>query len=285
MQPKLFEEEATLRRKQSGIATADVVLSTHIGDNASIFPTILSLHVPEGSTIADVTYGTGIFWKNVDVTKYKLLASDAKTGADCRQLPYENESLDCVVLDPPYMEGLFRREKGHLAGGGNYAPFRSTYSNGLETTAGPKYHEAVLDLYFKAGAEALRVLKRGGKFIVKCQDEVSANLQRLTHVELINWYEGLGFYTKDLFVVVRSNKPGISRLVKQEHARKNHSYFLVFAKDPGAKKRLSAFLRQLEHNPQASPKSIGTSTQAQKHRGATESQGGKRPRKAKPPRG
>ena len=285
MQPKLFEEEATLRRKQSGIATADVVLSTHIGDNASIFPTILSLHVPEGSTIADVTYGTGIFWKNVDVTKYKLLASDAKTGADCRQLPYENESLDCVVLDPPYMEGLFRREKGHLAGGGNYAPFRSTYSNGLETTAGPKYHEAVLDLYFKAGAEALRVLKRGGKFIVKCQDEVSANLQRPTHVELINWYEGLGFYTKDLFVVVRSNKPGISRLVKQEHARKNHSYFLVFAKDPGAKKRLSAFLRQLEHNPQASPKSIGTSTQAQKHRGATESQGGKRPRKAKPPRG
>src|SRR5207249_5818384 len=39
VQPKLFEEEATLRRKQSGIATADVVLSTHIGDNASIFPT------------------------------------------------------------------------------------------------------------------------------------------------------------------------------------------------------------------------------------------------------
>ena len=137
----------------------------------------------------------------------------------------------------------------------------------------------------KAHKEALRVLKRGGKFILKCQDEVSANLQRLTHVELINWYEGLGFYTKDLFVVVRSNKPGISRLVKQEHARKNHSYFLVFAKDPDAKKRLSAFLRQLEHNPQASPKSIGTSTQAQKHRGATESQGGKRPRKAKPPRG
>ena len=96
MQPKLFEEEATLGRKQSGIATADVVLSTHIGDNASLFPTILSLHVPKGSTIADVTYGTGIFWKNVDLTKYKLLASDVKTGADCRSkivsggVPHQN---------------------------------------------------------------------------------------------------------------------------------------------------------------------------------------------------
>jgi len=74
------------------------------------------------------------------------------------------------------------------------------------------------------------VLKQGGIFIVKCQDEVSANTQRLTHVEIINKLEGMGFYTKDLFVVVRTNNPVISRLKKQVHARKNHSYFLVFSK-------------------------------------------------------
>jgi ribosomal protein S12 methylthiotransferase accessory factor YcaO len=44
----------------------------------------------------------------------------------------------------------------------------------------------------------------------------------------IREYESLGFYTKDLFVVVRQNKAGVSRLIKQEHARKMHSYFLVF---------------------------------------------------------
>ena len=32
------------------------------------------------------------------------------------------------------------------------------------------------------------------------------------------------------FVVVRTNKPSVSRLKKQQHARKNHSYFLVFQK-------------------------------------------------------
>src|SRR5438094_4170211 len=117
------------------------------------------------------------------------------------------------------MEGLFRRTKQQLAGSGQYAPFRSTYSNGTATNGGPKYHDAVLDLYFKAGKEAHRVLRKYGVLIVKCQDEVSANTQRLTHVEIINKYEALGFYAKDLFVMVRPNKPAVSRILKQEHAR------------------------------------------------------------------
>ena len=65
---------------------------------------------------------------------------------------------------------------------------------------------------------------------MKCQDEVSANTQHLTHVEIINEYAELGFYAKDLFVVVRPNKPAMSRVIRQVHARKNHSYFLVFVK-------------------------------------------------------
>ena len=85
-------------------------------------------------------------------------------------------------------------------------------------------------MYFRAGAEAHRILREGGILIVKCQDEVSAGKQWLTHVEIINEYESTGFYTKDLFVVVRNNKPAVSRLKNQVHARKNHSYFLVFIK-------------------------------------------------------
>src|SRR5688572_9558731 len=95
---------------------------------------------------------------------------------------------------------------------------------------GHKWHAAATDLYFKAGLEAYRTLKWNGVLIVKCQDEVSANRQWLTHVEIINYYEKIGYYTKDLFVIVRTNKAGITRLIKQKHARKNHSYFLVFVK-------------------------------------------------------
>ena len=197
--------------------------------------------MPEGSTIADVTYGKGAFWKCVPEGLYKLLATDIQTGVDCCNLPYDDASLDALVLDPPYMEGLFRKSQGEMAGSGTHAAFRDHYSDGKSTPevkGAPKWHDAVLDLYFRAGKEAWRTLRNYGVFIVKCQDEVSANTQRLTHVELINaWSEQ--FYCKDLFVVTRVNKPGVVRLLKQEHARKNHSYFLVFVKrNPEFPKRI-----------------------------------------------
>lgn len=218
------------RRSPNGIATSDVTVTAHLAGNADVFPLILKLHVPKKSVIADVTFGKGVFWRNIPADEYVLHLTDLQMGIDCRELPYKDASHDCVVLDPPYMEGLFRRTKSHLAGAGSYAAFRNHYSNGKATNGGPKYHAAVVDLYFSAGREAYRVLKENGILIVKCQDEVSANQQWLTHVEIINEYAKLGFYAKDLFVVVRSNKPAMSRLLRQEHARKNHSYFLVFVK-------------------------------------------------------
>jgi hypothetical protein len=223
-------ESGPKRRVQGGESTTDVVLSAYTANNADVFPYILELHVPDGARIADVTYGNGVFWRNVDTEKYDFHPSDIASGIDCRSLPYEDCSLDVLVLDPPYMEGFFRRQNDHKAGGGTHSAFRSYYSNGDEMPVGPKWHAAVTDLYFKAGDEAFRVLKKDGVLIVKCQDEVSANRQWLTHVEIIQEYEKKGFYTKDLFVVMRTNKPGISRLKQQVHARKNHSYFLVFIK-------------------------------------------------------
>jgi hypothetical protein len=225
------------RRSPDGVTTSKLIHTAHVGTNEELFPLILDLHVPPGSIVADVTYGKGIFWKNVPKGKYTLLATDIEMGIDCRSLPYENGTIDCVVLDPPYMEGLYRRSLTHMAGSGTYAAFRSTYSNGQPTVEGPKYHDAVLDLYFKAGKEAYRVLRRNGILIVKCQDEVSANTQHLTHVEIIVYYQSLGFYAKDLFVLVRPNRPAVSRIKKQEHARKNHSYFLIFVKTDGENPR------------------------------------------------
>lgn len=231
----------TKRKRPAGVATTDVVLSAHVGTNAAVFAQVLDLHVPRGSTVADVTWGKGAFWRKTPADAYRVLPTDLRTGVDCRALPYADGEIDCVVLDPPYMEGLFRRETGHLAGSGTHGAFRDSYSDGnpTEPGGGPRYHDAVLDLYLRAGVEAKRVLRNHGVFIVKCQDEVSANRQRLTHVELINAYAEEGFYCKDLFVVVRPNRPVIARLLRQEHARKNHSYFLVFVKlDPDHPRRL-----------------------------------------------
>ncbi|RRR71818.1 MAG: site-specific DNA-methyltransferase [Candidatus Viridilinea halotolerans] len=215
---------------KNGIATSDIIQSAHVAGNEDVFPQILQLHVPTGSIVADVTWGKGVFWKNVPKEDYTIRASDLKTGVDCRKLPYADAEIDCVVLDPPYMEGLLRKNVDHLGGTGTYAAFRESYSNGEAVQGEPKWHDAVLDLYYKAADEAYRVLRKKGVFIVKCQDEVSAGKQRLTHVEIINEYEQKGFTSKDLFVVVRKNAASVSRMVKQLHARKNHSYFLVFVK-------------------------------------------------------
>lgn len=221
------------RRVQGGIATSNVFLSAHVGGNADLFPQVLALHVPAGAVIADVTFGSGVFWRNVPQGKYVVWPSDIAGGVDCRSLPYTNESIDCVVLDPPYMEGFFRRRESQKAGGGTHAAFRNYYANGDECAEGTaKWHAAVTDLYFKAGREAHRVLKSNGVLVVKCQDEVSANRQWLTHIEVYNEYATLGFYCKDLYIVVRENRPVVARLKKQVHARKNHSYFMVFVKLP-----------------------------------------------------
>ena len=222
-----------MKRQQTGSVSISTVLSSHTGCNAELFQQILSLHVPEGSRIADVTYGMGAFWRGIDTSKYEFFPSDIKTGIDARSLPYKDCYLDALVLDPPYMEGLYRNTEDKMAGGGSHKHFRECYSNAQATPNGTlRYHDQVVDMYMLCALESSRVLKMGGVFIVKCQDEVSSNRQKLTHVELIYGFEKMGFYCKDLFVLTRSNHPVISRLNKQVHARKNHSYFLVFVKTP-----------------------------------------------------
>ena len=197
-------------------------MAAHVGTSADLFPALLSLHVPEGATVADVTYGQGVFWSHVEQGRYRLLASDLADGVDCRHLPYEDGSIDVVVLDPPYM---------HSPGGTAYqkhGAFSDFYKNDLATAPdGTRYHEAVVRLYVEAAKEARRVLRAKGIFIVKCQDEVCAGRLRLTHMELVTEFITLGFQLVDLFVLVARNAPVVSRLLKQRTARRNCSYFLV----------------------------------------------------------
>lgn len=210
---------------QNGTPSNDLVVSAHIASNDVVFPQILSLYVADASVVADVTFGEGVFWRNVPEGRYTVLETDIQTGTDCRELPYDDGEIDCVVLDPPYM---------HTPGGSAHTAhtaFERHYrNNGTGNKTTKKYHEAVLALYEDAGKEAWRVLRDRGVLIVKCQDEVCSNRQRFTHVEIMQAYQQLGFIAEDLFIVVRQNRPGVSRTVRQVHARKNHSYFLVFWK-------------------------------------------------------
>ena len=77
------------------------------GKNSQLIQDVVRLYVEEGQTIADVTYGKGSFWRNVNLDTASLLKSDLLTVPDANydftDLPYDSASLDHVVLDPPYM--------------------------------------------------------------------------------------------------------------------------------------------------------------------------------------
>lgn len=221
------------RKSPRGTATNALIHSCHQGKNDQLFAKVLSLYVEKGSRVADVTYGKGVFWEHAPIEDYQLLKTDLrydKYGTDCRALPYKDASIECVVFDPPYMHTAKTAHVGHQRFEENYR------NNASQNGSTKKYHDAVLDLYFQAADEAYRVLRSEGIYLVKCADEVCSNEQRLTHVEIISEFAGKGFVAEDLFVLMRNNKPGVSRATKQVHARKNHSYFIVFRKTKGLRR-------------------------------------------------
>jgi len=167
-----------------------------------------------------VTHGQGHFWRLIPSGTYELLATDLQTGVDFRKLPYLASTIDCVVLDPPYMTGAGSVHR-------HRPDFEVRYR--VNETA-PQTHQELLDLYLAGCREAKRVLRRHGVLIVKCQDEFVDGRQYLTHIELVNGITGMGFKVLDLFIVIRTDTPVISQGV-QRVARKNHSYFLVFRKN------------------------------------------------------
>ena len=82
------------------------VYSAIRGTNSDLIVRVIALYVSDGDTVADVTYGKGTFWRKVNTGNFSLLKSDILTCPeatfDFRHLPYDDASLDHVVLDPPY---------------------------------------------------------------------------------------------------------------------------------------------------------------------------------------
>lgn len=187
-----------------------MITTAYIGTNAELFPQILAMYVKDGATIADVTYGKGVFWSKVDTTKYSLWQTDLQMGVDFKRLPYSENFLDVLVLDPPYMHG----------GATVKESINKCYRNANTS------HASVIRLYAGGVLEACRVLKKGGLIILKSQDEIESGKQHWSHMELINLLTMFGYEVLDLFVLVQNHLPALKDKV-QKHARKNHSYAIV----------------------------------------------------------
>jgi len=119
-------------------------------------------------------------------------------------------------------------------------PFLATTGKSLKTDEGniinrrfgvyPSEKE-LHQFYVDSLLESHRILKKNGILIFKCQDKVSGGKQYMSHVFIMNEAIKIGFYPKDLFILLAKNRIVADwQLKNQKNARKFHSYFWVFEK-------------------------------------------------------
>lgn len=199
------------------------IYSTIFGSSAEAFPQILLIHVKLGALILDCTYRKGVFWKRMN-GEYDVIRSDLAElpgldlRADLRELPFRNQSVDCMVLDPPYGNGSSNPRTDCISG-----------SYDLPSCRTP---EGIRKLYRSGLDEASRILRIKGILIVKCQSLVNGGRQHWIAEEIWREAELNGFEAIDRFLVVPKGMPILRHPDRpQQHARKWGSTFWVFKKE------------------------------------------------------
>lgn len=193
-------------------------------EQEEIIENIIKLHVPQGFIDCDCTYSKGNFYKSGKIKepqyKFDKFPQTQDTIQSCAtNLSLEDNSINCMMFDPPF-----------LATTGKSLTVENS-SNIINRRFGVFNSEKELHkFYVEAMKEFYRVLNDEGVLIFKCQDKVSSGKQYMSHVFIINQAEKLGFYTKDLFILQAKARLISGKVKKQIHARKFHSYFIVFEK-------------------------------------------------------
>jgi len=186
--PKTFvPERSTARfcstrcRVRHHRGTQQIVTRTVYGTNAELLAAAARLYVADGALVADVTYGKGHFWKHTN-GRFRVLGSDIMTvkkaalRADCRELPYRDETFDAIVFDPPYVWVSHPRMIFHdrYNGGATFDCFNI---------------DDIMKLYQGGMTEARRVLKPRGRLLVKGMDQAVGSRQRWFSRELPEFAE------------------------------------------------------------------------------------------------
>lgn len=191
------------------------IISTISYNQDEILKNIIKLYCPNGFD-CDPTYSKGNFYKRIPGPEYKFDLKpiiEGVTQADCCNLPLGDNSLQSLVFDPPFIGGSI--------GTGKMGIIKERF--GIY-----KNIPTLWDMYRNALREFHRVLKPNGVLVFKCQDSVESGKQFLSQFRIIKDALSMGFYPKDVFILMAKSRLVSPSQRVQQHARKFHSYFLVF---------------------------------------------------------
>jgi len=198
-----------------------MIISSISFDEQEIIGNILYLHAGGSGIDCDPTYSIGNFYKHgITQPRYKFDRFPVLPDVVCASslhLPLGDESCRVIMFDPPFLMGgeTFKETKdGSCIIAKRFMQFKN--------------FDELREMYSGSLKEFYRILKKDGIVVFKCQDSVSGGKQYLTHYWIINEAIKIGYYPKDMFILLSKNRMTDNR--KQQHARKFHCYYLVFQK-------------------------------------------------------
>lgn len=184
--------------------------------NTEILENINFLYLNNKGFELDPTYSKGNFYKDFPQPKHKsdlIPQFDDVKKADFIDLPFENNSINSICFDPPFVFGTAGQRKNNTM---------SKRFSIIDT------HKDLMDLYNLSLKEFNRILKPKGVLAFKCQDYTDSK-SYFNHNYIFNFAINNNFVGLDIFILLAKNRIYNPNL-QQRHSRKFHCYWWVFRK-------------------------------------------------------
>lgn len=221
----LFDTEATPAFRPESVL---------MGRDPEALEVLLGLHAPSLEPhILDATHNAGKMWKGCAYQPAHTMDIDPQYGTDTvgdfRSMPFDDESFDVVVFDPPHLPVAMA--SANASSHPNVIRYRAQYGLTADTDQ-DRNGDHVADQFPPFLAEAQRVLTKDGVVICKLADLVHNHRYQWQLVDYVIAVRDSGLTPCDL-LIKRDPAGGnlkSSKWKNVRHLKRVHSYFIVARK-------------------------------------------------------